>query len=160
VIAVPGYLLDLNHAHAIFHQKPRVMQHLRTLPQDAQLRLCTITLGEIEAGFLMTFSGNPERRLAYAKDIADKYHSNALPVRLSTRLKYAQIIGRIWKHHPPKDKGDGTEEHLLSLKVDVNDVWTTAVAWDHGLTFVTADRMRVIREVIRKDELNFENWDQ
>ena len=155
---MPGYLLDSNHVHGIFHQQPSVVKKFRLLPDGTQVRLCVITLGEIEAGHQMTRSGVPERRADYAKHVIAKYHSSALGVSVGTRIYYAQILGRIWQLHPPPSKDVGTEEHLVSLKVDINDVWTAAIAWEHGLVFVTRDRMKRIKEVLKADELKVENW--
>lgn len=57
---------------------------------------------------------------------------------------------------PPKKR---TERHLLDLGVDINDVWAVAVAWEHGLIFVTEDKMACIREAVGSD-VQFECWTQ
>lgn len=45
-----GFLLDTNHVGAYFRREPKVMQKMRSIPADWQIRVCTITLGEIETG--------------------------------------------------------------------------------------------------------------
>jgi predicted nucleic acid-binding protein len=42
------------------------------------------------------------------------------------------------------------------LGVDINDVWICAVAWEHGLTLLTQDKMKQIRSVV--PEINVESW--
>jgi len=59
---VVGYLLDTNHVGALSRQDPKVMQKVNSLPADTQLRACTITLGEIEAGNRITQTTNSQQR--------------------------------------------------------------------------------------------------
>ena len=151
-----GYLLDTNHIDAVFLSKSTVMNKINSLPGDTQIRVCAITLGEIEAGHRMTHTTNQRRRDDFAAFVNEKFLANALPISHSTRLSYAEIISRIWKRHPPANPKTRTEVHLLQLGVDINDVWVAAVAWEHGLIFVTRDKMKCIREAVV--ELQVECW--
>ena len=152
-----GYLLDTNHVGALSRQEPKMMQKVNSLPPDTQLRACTITLGEVEAGNRMTQPTDLQRRNEVTAFINAKFLPNALPISVSTRLYYAEIIGRIWQRHPPASHKTRTEVHLVvELGVDINDVWIVAAAWEHGLILVTSDQMTCIREVVT--EVQVECW--
>ena len=153
-----GYLLDVNHIEAHFRKHPPFMERYRLVPHDAQWRICSTTLGEIEAGHEMSSSTNQQRRDDYAAFIIEEYLHNALDVTASTRGYYASIVGRIWKKHPPSaSKDTRTERHLVDLGIDVNDVWLVSAAWEHGLTVLTRDAMSCIREAVGSD-VQFDCW--
>jgi predicted nucleic acid-binding protein len=73
-------------------------------------------------------------------------------------MYYAQIIERIWKNYPPANPTVRTDQHLVSLGVDMNDVWIVASAWERGLTLLTSDKMTCIRRVV--PEVEMECWTQ
>ena len=75
----------------------------------------------------------------------------------TTKAVYRDINGRIWKKHTPANFKIKTERHLVNLGVDINDVWIVAVAWKHGLVFVTTDKMTCIKEAVSK-EVQFGCW--
>jgi predicted nucleic acid-binding protein len=106
----------------------------------------------------MTRTTDQRRRDEYIAFINGEFRPHALPVSASTDKYYADIIGRIWQKYPPANPKLKTEAHLVSLGIDINDVWAVAVAWEHGLTFVTQDKMEKIREVISEAEVPFECW--
>ncbi len=149
--------MDNNHVEAYFRQVPSVIAKIRSIPVDWQIRVCTITLGEIEAGHLMTETTDQQRRKDYAKFVTENFLHHSLEVSFSTRINYGKIMGAIWRLHTPASANIGTERHLVDLGVDINDVWTVAVAWEHNLTFVTKDRMSCIREAV-KDDVIFDCW--
>ena len=132
------------------------MQKVGSLPGNTQLRASAITLGEIEAGHRMTQTTDQRRRDDYTTFVNEQFLPNSLPISHSTRLSYAEIISRIWKRYPPANPKTRTEVHLVQLGVDINDVWVVAVAWEHGLTLVTEDKMKIIREVV--PEVQVECW--
>ena len=151
-----GYLLDNNHVVAVISRLPRVVAKVASLPHDTQIRVCAITLGEIEAGNMMTRTTNQRRRDAEAYLINERFLPSSLPVTAATRIYYARIMGAIWKRHPPRH-GEHTERYLVTEHgVDINDVWAAAVAYEHGLTLVTSDEMKCIKEAI--PDLKFECW--
>lgn len=151
-----GYLLDTNHVTALASRNQKILQKVQSLPVNTQLRACTITLGEVEAGNLITTTTDQQKRNQCTAFINATFLPNALPVSTSTRIYYAQIISRIWQKHSPPKGSVQTESHLVSLGVNINDVWIVAVAWEHGLTFVTTDKMQCIRDVV--PEVQGENW--
>ena len=153
---MPGYLLDTNHLSALFQKEPSILQKIAALPAGVQLRVCVITLGEAEAGHQMTRSTNQPRRDAYTAYVNKEFLPNAIGVSVNTRTYYADIMGRVWNKNRPKKKKLKTERHLVNLGVDVNDIWISAVAWEHNLILVTSDAMTAIKEVA--PEIHFENW--
>lgn len=125
-----GYLLDNNHVWAHFRNEPSVIKKIRSIPIDWQMRTCNITLGEIEAGHGM----NPPLDLAaeqvredFGKFLLDNFLSTSLKVSVTTRIYYGKIMAEIWRLHTPPSKKIRTEEWLLRLGVDINDVWAEAV---------------------------------
>lgn len=152
-----GYLLDNNHIEAFFRQGTTIIQKVRTIPAERMIWVCSITLGEIEAGHLMTQTTNQAQRNKYIKFVNDNFSSFILEVSGHTRIYYADILGRIWQKHHPSNSKIKTEQHLLNLGVDINDVWAVAVAWEHGLIFVTDDKMACIKEAVISNVV-FENW--
>jgi predicted nucleic acid-binding protein len=154
---VPAFLLDNNHVHPLYQKRSGVEQKLKSFKSAPIIRVCTITLGEIEAGHQRNVSTNPSRRDEFVAWLNAVMVPYALPVSSATGRYYADIIGRIWKKHPPSSPGTKTEPHLVSLGIDINDVWTAAVAFEHGMTLVTQDRMECIRDVMLS-ELPFDCW--
>lgn len=152
-----GYLLDDNHVAGLFREEATILRKIRSIPVDWQMRVCNVTIGELEAGHRMTQTTDQSRRDAFEKFIVKNILHLGLEVSVHTRDKYAEIMGRIWKKHPPSDGKKKTERHLLDLGVDINDVWAVAVACEHGLTFVTTDKMACIREAVG-DDVHFDNW--
>jgi predicted nucleic acid-binding protein len=152
-----GYLLDDNHVQALFRKEPLLIQKVRSIPAERLLWICNITLGEIEAGHRMTQTTDQPRRDEFNKFVNETFLDLALEVSVHTRDSYAEILARIWRKHSPADAKRRTERHLLDLGVDINDVWTVAVAWEHGLIFVTQDKMACIREAVG-DDVAFECW--
>lgn len=152
-----GYLLDDNHISAFYRGDARVLEKIRSTPVDWQVRICNVTLGEIEAGHRMTRTTDQAKRDDFQRFVNENFLHLGIEVSVHTREYYAKIMAKIWENHPPPDPKKRTERHLLDLGVDVNDVWAVAVAWEHGLTFVTTDRMACIREAV-DDDVQFENW--
>jgi tRNA(fMet)-specific endonuclease VapC len=137
-------------------QNSNFLAKLRSSPADNLVWVCPVTLGELECGLLITNTTDQARRDACRAFILREVLSFVHDVRESTRHTYALIMERIWKRYPPTRHRRGTEGHLLSLSVDINDVWIAAVALEHGLTLLTSDQMMVIRECV--PELKAENW--
>ena len=152
-----GYLLDVNHIEAFFREEPSLINKIRLIPAERLLWVCSITLGEIEAGHRMTQTTNQVKRDEYIKFVHDKFSHLELEVTGHSREHYAEIIGRIWQNYPPTNNKKKTDHHLLDLGVDINDVWAVAVAWERGLAFVTSDRMTCIKDAVGA-EVVFENW--
>jgi tRNA(fMet)-specific endonuclease VapC len=153
---VKGYLLDTNHVSAWKSKHPKFIERVRSLAATDLPRVCAITLGEIEAGNQMTITNNQAARDEFNAFVVSTLHPFALDVTLTTRTYYGNLMGRIWKAHPPANSKTKTEAHLAALGVDINDVWIAAVAWEHGMVLLTGDSMSVIKQVL--PEVAFENW--
>ena len=154
---MPGYLLDTNHVAALASRKSKIVAKVASCPQGAQLRACVITLGEVEAGHRMTTSSNQAKRDEFTKFVNNEFVPNALGIGASTRIHYADIIERLWGASPPPKHTVKTERWLVcECGVDINDVWTVAVALEHRLVLVTEDKLTKVRAVM--PELKIENW--
>ena len=153
-----GFLLDVNHVAAYCRKDPKVIAKLRTIPPEWPIRVCAITLGEIEAGHLITTTTDQAKRNDFIKCINEDFLRYALEISIHTRLKYGKIISRILHANPMPNPKTKTEKHLIEvLSVDINDVWTVASAWEHKLTFATTDEMTAIRKAVKGD-VQFDNW--
>jgi predicted nucleic acid-binding protein len=153
---VKGYLVDANHVQAHFERVASFMSKVRSVPVSDLLWLCATTLGEIQAGHEMSTTTNEQRRREFDKFVIDQYQHVVLEVGSSTPMYYAWIMGRVWNKHRPANHRIGTDTHLVSLGVDVNDVWLVATAWEHGLIVLTHDKMPCIREAA--PEVRFDCW--
>ena len=154
-MSVTGYLLDANHAHAWERGESNFIKRYENVHPLSLVRVCTITLGEMESGFRMTADQDPARRSQCRAFMDRELRKFALDVTVQTSLAYADIMERIWNKHKPQ-KGVKTERHLVDKGVDINDVWIVAVALERGFTLLTTDSMAVIRDVV--SDVQFENW--
>lgn len=125
-----GCLLDNNHVSAFFNEEPKVIEAINSMPAERGVWVCAITLGEIEAGHEITQTTDQQRRDEYKQFVKEAFIFHKLDVSEFTGFYYGQIVGRIFAKHPPKDDTVKTEHWLVSLDVDVNDVWAVAVAWE------------------------------
>lgn len=151
-----GYLLDTNHIDPLFRQEPGIVARYNAVPQDSQIRLSTITLGEIEAGNLLAQPPDAERQEDFNQFLNQYFIPTALCVEVTTRVDYAELLVRILDASPLPTRRVRTEAHLVQLGVDINDLWIVSIAREHGLTFCTNDRMQVIRDAAY--DVQFDNW--
>lgn len=152
-----GCLLDANHVSAYFNREQKVVDAINAMPVERGVWIATTTLGEIEAGHQMTQTTNLQRRAAFQAWVRSTFSHNKLEISQHTGRYYGDIIGRIFAKHPPSSNKIPTDQWLVSLGVDINDVWVVAVAWEHNLLFVTSDQMDTIREAVNGD-VRFANW--
>jgi len=154
---VRGYLLDTNHVDPLFRQEPGITAKYNAVPDDWQVRLCTITLGEIEAGNLIANPYDEERQEALNQYLNENFISDALPVSVATRIDYATLVDRILAANPRPTRGISIGRHLCqNLHVDINDLWIVSVAREHNLTFCTDDTMQLLRDAAY--DVQFDNW--
>lgn len=113
-----GYLLDNNHVSALFQKVPEVVTRYNTVPQDWQIRVCNITLGEIEAGHLITTPSDAPKQDDYNRFLNEFFIQTALEISIFTRIDYAELLARIWHANPPSTHRVRTEAHLVTLGVD------------------------------------------
>jgi predicted nucleic acid-binding protein len=133
---VRGYLLDTNHIDPLFRQEPEIVARFNVVPQDWQIRISTITLGELEAGNLIADPFDEERQENFNQFLNEYFISKALCVEVATRIDYAELLARIWDAHPPPTHRTSTERHLNNLGVDINDLWIVSIAREHKLIFL------------------------
>ena len=154
-----GYLLDTNHVAAVCRLDPTIIRIIDAFPAGTQIRTSVITLGEVEAAHRIVTTTNQKRRDEYIVELNRRFLPKPLEITVKTRLYYAEIIGRLWERQPPPKAKKKTERHLVEeFAIDINDVWSVAIAWTHGFTFVTHDKMERIREVVSETEVPFECW--
>ena len=132
------------------------MARLRMVPPERLIFICSVTLGEIEAGHAMTETTDQDRRDEYDTFVVKELLPYCLDVTQTTRFAYATIMGRLFRANPPTNPRSRTDLHLVSLGVDMNDVWMCAVAFEHGLTLLTNDKMARIRTAV--PEMAVEDW--
>jgi len=134
------------------------MAKINKMPQDWQLRVCTITLGEIQAGHLVTQTTDQQQRDDFLRFLNANFLHHALCISIHTRHKYAKVLYAILTKYPLPNKKTKTERHLVTnLGIDINDVWIAASAWEHNLTLVTQDKMTYIKEAVGS-EVQFDCW--
>jgi len=132
------------------------MTRAERVPPDTFLWVCPVSLGEIEWGLRTTATTDDSRRSACRQFIQQHVLEFVWEIGITTRESYAEIMENIWRTHPPANATIGTQSHLSTLKVDVNDVWIAAVALEHNLTLLTKDRMDTIRTCV--PHLRVGNW--
>src|SRR5713226_6461899 len=108
-----GYLLDTNHIDPLFRQEAGIVAKYNSVPLDWQIRVCTITLGEIEFGNLIADPYDAQIQEDFNRFLNERFISNALEVSVTTRIDYATVLARIWEAHPPPTRRVSTERHLV-----------------------------------------------
>jgi predicted nucleic acid-binding protein len=151
-----GYLLDTNHIDPLFRREPGIVAKYNAVPQDWQIRVSTITLGEIEAGNLLADPPDAQRQDDLNRFLNDYFISSALCVEVATRVDYAELLARIIENHPRPSHNISLRKHLYQQGVDINDLWIVSIAREHGLTVCTDDSMAVIRAAAY--DVAFDNW--
>lgn len=151
-----GYLLDTNHIDPLFRQEPGIVAKYNAVPHDWQIRLSTITLGEIEAGNLLADPPDAQRQDDLNRFLNEYFISKALCVEVTTRIDYAELLGRIIDKHPRPSHNTKMKRHLFDLGVDINDLWIVSIAREHNLTVCTQDDMTVIRAAAF--DVDFDCW--
>ncbi|HUP58848.1 MAG TPA: PIN domain-containing protein [Thermoanaerobaculia bacterium] len=151
-----GYLIDANHIGAWEKASAAFMVRLNQKPPERLIFISVVTLGELEWGLSTTTTTDSERRKQGRAFIDQELRPYALDLTVTTSGTYAEILRRIWHAHPPANSRVRTEAHLLSLGVDINDVWMVAAASERGLTVLTEDKMSVIRAAA--PHVEFECW--
>jgi predicted nucleic acid-binding protein len=153
---VRGYLLDTNHIDPLFRQEPGIIAHFNAVPQDWQIRLSTITLGELEAGNLIADPFDEQRQEDFNQFLNEFFIPKALCVEVATRIDYATLLARILEKHPRPSHKTTLRKHLCDHGVDINDLWIVSIARERNLTLCTNDNMQVIRDAAF--DVQFDNW--
>lgn len=150
-----GYLLDTNHVPSWAKPSGAFKERLERKPPEYLMWVSAIAFGEIQWG-LSNDTTDALLRSDYERFIARVARPQVLEVTATTDIYYAKLLRRLWDKYPPPSGGTRTEAHLVTLGIDVNDVWIVSSAWEHGLTFLTQDKMKPLRDIV--PEVTFECW--
>ena len=150
-----GYLMDTNHVTEWEAGNQSLIAKVKSLPNSDLIFTSVITLGEISAGHQMT-RGDAQRHHRVKQFLNLYLIPTAVSISHYTESYYGRIIGRIWKQMYPARSSISTDAHLVSLGLNINDVWIVAAAWEHGLVLLTADSMSCIKAVV--PEVTWDNW--
>lgn len=145
------YLLDTNHCSYIIQGQSLVLNHIAQLG-DAFISTCVIARGELifMAQASERKAENLERVQAFLGGIV------VYPLDDGTAYIYGDLKAAILQHFGPKERRERRRTRIEALGVSDNDLWIAAVALQHGLTIVSADRdFKRISEV---REFQLETW--
>lgn len=122
---------------------------------------CSVVIGEVKAGHLITNSTDAAVRRAYEKKLRGTVGTRCWNIEQSTGTAYARIMDLLLQAHPREIKSNGhpkltLSKHLEKCGVGRNDIWIAAVALDRNAILVTRDKMRSIRDSVQ--DLNFDSW--
>ena len=155
---IRGYLLDTNHVGAFVRRDKDLVSRLKSLPLGSIVHVSVITLGETEAGHWMSETTNWEKREEYLRVVRNELRPNRLDVTANTASFYGELLGRIWSKNPPASAKVRTDDHLVSLGLDINHVWIAAQSIEHNLRLVTADNMACIKDAADGMLSDSEKW--
>jgi predicted nucleic acid-binding protein len=174
------YLLDTNilgplvelRAGGTNPECKALRRHWDTLPEEARVFLCPISVGEVEYGLRVAPFNKPEAE-KLTRELLLTFHNSGFLLDIDVDLAcnyYAELRARLFKSFAPKTKKQRNnlkkriEEWKdpatsKELQIQENDLWIAAVAMSHNLILVTRDKMDAIRRVAGTD-IEFENWCQ
>lgn len=159
-------LLDTCVVSALFdpghRNHPKVQEFIHSLdPQGDHLYVCPIAIAEIKFGYEVCFRHDEARK----RELLTRLRR--LPVRPITKHTTAYYslvrcalfnkfgtpvhkrgVKTIREHHPEDLIDRSTAK---SLGIDENDLWPVACALEHNMTFVTADKMRRLKEIVQTE---------
>jgi hypothetical protein len=147
--------------NAYFDKDSAFLSKMVAAAPECLFFISAISLGEIETSYLIC-NRDPDVIVKCKQFIRETFlcgrdeNSYLLSIDERSRERYADVVSRLWKKNPPDSSKRRTEAHLVSVGVDVNDVWIFSTAWTYNLTLLTTDRMEVIRRVV--PEVTVENW--
>ncbi len=145
-----GYLFDTNIVSFWFQQKPAITSRVAAIPNGNFLYISAVTIGEIEFGHLNINAKDPAKQAAFRRWIAETFHSHRLEITNATAGEYAKLKRAVCDTYFKKNKyielHENAQAHVLG--VDENDLWIVSQAYEHGLKFVTCDKMTRIKEVL------------
>ena len=123
-----------------------------------------ITIAEIEYGYKLYASSQPERRAK--AQLAMQAFRAIRDIGAGTTEYYSDIRVALFKRFAPKDSKDRIRsvrpERLidqttaLSLGIQENDLWIASIAAEYNMTLVSSDKMAHIKEAYPK--LRFFPW--
>jgi predicted nucleic acid-binding protein len=153
---VPGYLFDTNHFKAFEKRDAVLLKRLKETPENDLIWLSPIVIGEVEFGLRSAIRPDLEKQANTRAAVYSNYRWYSQPMEVTTGEAYGTLVAEIFRRYPKTDQSRSTQSHLTELQVDIHDAWLAATAITHNLIFLTADKMRVIRE--SAGDLRFDNW--
>lgn len=162
------YLLDTNIASALWDELDKHHDDALRFVQDAaasggRIYISRITVAEIEYGYKLYASKEPERRRK--ADAAMRAFTNVREIDKGTTGPYSDIRAALFTQFAPRDAKDRVRnvrpERLtdkttgVSLGIQENDLWIAAIAVEYKMTLVSDDKMNRIKEVW---PLDFIKW--
>jgi tRNA(fMet)-specific endonuclease VapC len=129
------YLLDTNHCSRLILQDPELILRLSETPSD-DIATCAIVAGE-----LINMGAQSQQRfqnLIVIKNFLDSIY--IYPVNTETASVYGELKAAVFDKFAPKDKNKRRKFTVQNIGFGENDLWIAAIAIQHNLTIITADR--------------------
>ncbi|MFN6567026.1 type II toxin-antitoxin system VapC family toxin [Dendronalium sp. ChiSLP03b] len=145
------YLLDTNHCSAIILGEPNVICRI-TEVGELNIATCVIVQGELT--YMMENSAQRETNLVSLTEFIEDIRIYG--VTEDTANIYGQLKAALMKQFGPKEKSKRRKTQVTDLGFDENDLWIAAVALQHGLILVSADRD--FQRIQQVRTLSVESW--
>lgn len=145
-----GHLLDTSTIRHWYSKRPSIDEKMLALPGDDLLYISNITLGELEFAHLCRYANDKAKQDAFRRWLKGTFEDRVLVTTEDTARSYAHLRRLICDHYFRAGKQIELFEdsHANRLGIDENDLWLVAQAHEHGLHFITSDKMTRIKEVL------------
>jgi predicted nucleic acid-binding protein len=132
------YLLDTDHASYLQRGHPAVVQHLKSLPPDAEVFISVVTQAELLTGIQLAPSEQRRIELRRLYEWLVSEISDPLPITPDVAEQFAEVSAQLIRKGKP---------------IPTNDIWIAAIALAYGLILVTSDE-----HFQHIDGLQVEDW--
>ncbi|MEZ2248305.1 type II toxin-antitoxin system VapC family toxin [Microcoleus sp.] len=145
------FLLDTNHCSYALLSNTQILDRLANLG-DESIATCTIVKGE-----LIDMAARSQQRQANLA-LVQRFLLGLYiyPIDETTAEIYGNLKAAVFDRYAPKDKAQRRRTNMTQLGIGENDLWIAAVAIQHQLTLVTADRDFQRIQAVQPFEL--ESW--
>jgi tRNA(fMet)-specific endonuclease VapC len=129
------FLLDTNYCSYAILGNTQILDRLANLG-NVSISTCTIVKGE-----LIDMAARSQRRqanLALVQRFLLGLH--IYPIDQTTAEIYGNLKATVFDRYAPKDKAQRRRTSITQLGIGENDLWIAAIALQHQLTLLTADR--------------------
>ncbi len=145
------YLLDTNHCSYILNGVPEVVEQFRQIDKEI-VSTCVIVQSE-----LIYMAQNSQQRISNFLRLQNFLQQ----IRIYTAdQQTAEVCGyfraELMQRYAPREKSERKKFKLSDVGISIHDLWIAAIAIQHGLTVVSADR-----DFIRMQEVQafgLETW--